>query len=113
MSEEQTFEQLFNESLEHDSNIRPGEIVKGKVISVKADEIVLNIGQRAMVSSPEPSTQTTIPLILPRSSKRVMSLRQRFSRVRPAMSRFSSPTRDLLPTEATGSLRMPLIIRRF
>ncbi len=46
MSEEQTFEQLFNESLEHDSNIRPGEIVKGKVISVKADEIVLNIGAK-------------------------------------------------------------------
>lgn len=46
MSEEQTFEQLFNESLEHDSNIRPGEIVKGKVISVKPDEIVLNIGAK-------------------------------------------------------------------
>ncbi|MBQ7724926.1 MAG: 30S ribosomal protein S1 [Lachnospiraceae bacterium] len=46
MSEEQTFEQLFNESLEHDSNIRPGEVVKGKVISVKPDEIVLNIGAK-------------------------------------------------------------------
>ena len=46
MSEEQTFEQLFNESLEHDSNIRPGEIVKGKVITVKPDEIVLNIGAK-------------------------------------------------------------------
>ncbi len=46
MSEEQTFEQLFNESLENDSNIRPGEIVTGTVISVRPDEIVLNIGAK-------------------------------------------------------------------
>ena len=46
MSEEQTFEQMLNESLERDINIRAGEIVKGKVIAVKPDEIVLNIGAK-------------------------------------------------------------------
>ncbi len=47
MSEEQTFEQLFNESCANESmNIRIGEVVSGKVISVKPDEIVLNIGAK-------------------------------------------------------------------
>ncbi len=46
MSEEQNFEQLLNESFENDVNIRAGEIVKGKVISVKPEEIVLGIGAK-------------------------------------------------------------------
>ena len=47
MSEEQTFEQLLNESYANEGmNIRIGEVVSGKVISVKPDEIVLNIGAK-------------------------------------------------------------------
>ena len=44
MSEEQTFEQLLNEA--EDINIKAGDVVQGKVISVKPDEIVLNIGAK-------------------------------------------------------------------
>jgi small subunit ribosomal protein S1/4-hydroxy-3-methylbut-2-enyl diphosphate reductase len=45
MSEEQNFEQLLNESYaEGTLNIKAGDIVKGKVISVSPEEIVLNIG---------------------------------------------------------------------
>ncbi len=38
------FEQLLEESLK---TIRAGEIVTGKVIDVKEDEIVLNIGYKS------------------------------------------------------------------
>lgn len=41
---ELSFEQLLEESLR---TIRSGEVVKGKVIAVKEDEIVLNIGYKA------------------------------------------------------------------
>ena len=42
---EQSFEQLFEE--QGMKQIRTGEIVEGTVISVKEDEIVLNIGYKA------------------------------------------------------------------
>ena len=41
MSEEMSFEQMLEESFK---TVRNGEVVEGKVISVKPDEIVLNIG---------------------------------------------------------------------
>ena len=41
---ELSFEQMFEESLK---TIRTGEIVTGKVIDVKEDEIVLNIGYKS------------------------------------------------------------------
>ena len=44
MSEEKSFEQLIDESIK---TIRAGEIVEGTVISVKPDEIVLNIGYKS------------------------------------------------------------------
>ena len=44
MSEEKSFEQLIDESIK---TIRAGEIVDGTVISVKPDEIVLNIGYKS------------------------------------------------------------------
>ena len=44
MSEEKSFDQLIDESIK---TIRAGEIVEGTVISVKPDEIVLNIGYKS------------------------------------------------------------------
>ena len=44
MSEEKSFDQLIDESIK---TIRAGEIVDGTVISVKPDEIVLNIGYKS------------------------------------------------------------------
>ncbi len=44
MSEEKSFEQMIDESIK---TIRAGEIVDGTVISVKPDEIVLNIGYKS------------------------------------------------------------------
>ena len=44
MSEEMTFEQMLNETFK---TIHTGEVVEGSVISVKPDEIVLNIGYKA------------------------------------------------------------------
>ncbi len=41
---ELSFEQMLEESLK---TIRTGEIVTGKVIDVKEDEIVLNIGYKS------------------------------------------------------------------
>ena len=38
---EQSFEQMLNESFK---TIHTGEVVEGTVISVKPDEIILNIG---------------------------------------------------------------------
>ena len=41
---EQSFEQMLEESIK---TIRTGEIVTGKIIDVKEDEIVLNIGYKS------------------------------------------------------------------
>lgn len=41
---EQSFEEMLNETLK---TIRPGEVVTGKVIDVKPDSIVLNIGYKS------------------------------------------------------------------
>ena len=43
---ELSFEQMLEESLK---TIRTGEVVTGKVIDVKEDEIVLNIGYKSVV----------------------------------------------------------------
>ena len=44
MSEEKTFEQMLEESL---ISIRRGEVIQGTVISVKDDEIYVNIGYKS------------------------------------------------------------------
>lgn len=44
MSELNEFEQMLEESIK---TIRTGEVVTGKVIDVKDDEIVLNIGYKS------------------------------------------------------------------
>ena len=41
---EQSFEQMLNESFK---TIHTGEVVEGTVISVKPDEIILNIGYKS------------------------------------------------------------------
>ena len=58
---ELTFEQMLEESLK---TIRTGEIVTGKVIDVKEDEIVLNIGYKAdgIITRNEYSNQSGIDL---------------------------------------------------
>lgn len=55
------FEQLLEESL---VTIHNGEIVEGTVISVKEDEIVLNIGYKADVSLQEMSTAISQSILL-------------------------------------------------
>ena len=63
MSEEKSFDQMIDESIK---TIRTGEIVDGTVISVKPDEIVLNIGYKSdgiitkgdMNDSPDPDPVT-------------------------------------------------------
>ena len=44
MSEEQTFEQMLDETFK---TIHTGEVVEGTVISVKPEELVINIGYKA------------------------------------------------------------------
>ena len=53
---ELSFEQMLEESLK---TIRTGEVVTGKVIDVKEDEIVLNIGTNPTASLPAVNTQTS------------------------------------------------------
>jgi ribosomal protein S1 len=43
MSEEQTFEQMLNETFKQ---VRNGEVVEGEVINVKPDEAILNVGYK-------------------------------------------------------------------
>lgn len=61
MSEMNEFEQLLEETL---VTIHNGEIVEGTVISVKEDEIVLNIGYKAdgIITRNEYSNQSGIDL---------------------------------------------------
>ncbi len=47
MAEEQNFEEMLEESFKEKNNVRNGAVVEGTVISVKEDEIVLNIGYKA------------------------------------------------------------------
>ena len=58
---ELTFEQMLNESFK---TIRTGEIVEGKVIDVKPDQIILNIGYKAdgIVSRDDYSNQSGLDL---------------------------------------------------
>lgn len=61
MSEEMTFEQMLNESFK---TIHTGEVVEGSVISVKPDEIVLNIGYKAdgIITKNEYSNDSSLDL---------------------------------------------------
>ena len=61
MSEELTFEQMLNETFK---TIHTGEVVEGSVISVKPDEIVLNIGYKAdgIITKNEYSNDSSLDL---------------------------------------------------
>ncbi|MBR5376076.1 MAG: 30S ribosomal protein S1 [Lachnospiraceae bacterium] len=61
MSEELTFEQMLNETFK---TIHTGEVVEGSVISVKPDEIVLNIGYKAdgIITKNEYSNDSSVDL---------------------------------------------------
>ncbi len=58
---EMSFEQMLNESMK---TVRQNEIVEGKVIDVKPDEIVLNVGTKAdgIITKSEYSNDPTIDL---------------------------------------------------
>ncbi|MBO6133390.1 MAG: 30S ribosomal protein S1 [Lachnospiraceae bacterium] len=65
MSEEQNFEQLLNESFAEGSlNLKVGDIVKGKVISVSPESIVLDIGVKGdgLITRNEYSNDTNLDL---------------------------------------------------
>ena len=61
MSEEKSFDQMIDESIK---TIRTGEIVDGTVISVKPDEIVLNIGYKSdgIISKEEFTNDSSVDL---------------------------------------------------
>ena len=61
MSEEKSFEQMIDESIK---TIHTGEIVDGTVISVKPDEIVLNIGYKSdgIITKEEFTNDTSLDL---------------------------------------------------
>ena len=61
MSEEQTFEQMLNESFK---TIHTGEVVEGSVIDVKPDEAILNIGYKSdgVLSRQEYSNDNSLDL---------------------------------------------------
>ncbi len=61
MSEELNFEQMLNESFK---TIHTGEVVEGKVIAVKPEEIVLNIGYKSdgIISREEYSNDSSLDL---------------------------------------------------
>ena len=61
MSEELNFEQMLNESFK---TIHTGEVVEGKVIAVKPEEIVLNIGYKSdgIISRDEYSNDSNLDL---------------------------------------------------
>ena len=60
---EQTFEQMLEESLK--KTIRSGDIVEGKVIEVKPDFLVIDIGQKAdgILPKSEYSNDASIDLL--------------------------------------------------
>ncbi len=64
MSEELSFAELFEEHSQNEIQIHNGSIVEGKVIDVKKDQIVLNIGYKAdgILSRQEYSNDNTIDL---------------------------------------------------
>ena len=61
MSEELNFEQMLNESFK---TIHTGEVVEGKIIAVKPEEIVLNIGYKSdgIISRDEYSNDSNLDL---------------------------------------------------
>ena len=64
MSEELSFAELFEEHSQNEIQIHNGSIVEGKVIDVKKDQIVLNIGYKAdgILTRAEYSNDNTIDL---------------------------------------------------
>ena len=56
---ELSFEQMLDD---YEKTIRTGEVVTGRVIAVKEDEIVLNIGYKSAASTPTITTRISPPL---------------------------------------------------
>ena len=113
MSEEQSFEEMLDQSFK---TIRNGEVVEATVIDVKPDEAYMNIGYKAdgILTKEEYSNDNkAIIKILQQSSHPAISLRSKFSRQTTVTDRSFSHTRDLLPRRATRDWKRLSITVKF
>ena len=85
---ELSFEQMLEESLK---TIRTGEVVTGKVIDVKEDEIVLNIGYK----SDGIITRTIFPEIPPHVEYALSDLGQSMRPILKAMEQWGNEYKKL------------------
>ena len=104
---ELSFEQMLEESLK---TIRTGEVVTGKVIDVKEDEIVLNIGYKSdgIITRSEYTNESNVDL---RNLVHVGDEME--AKVVKVKVRSLFPTRDWLQTEEIRDLRRHLRTTRF
>ena len=100
---ELSFEQMLEESLK---TIRTGEVVTGKVIDVKEDEIVLNIGYKSdgIITRSEYTNESNVDL---------RNLVHVGDEMEAKVVRSLFPTRDWLQTEEIRDLRRHLRTTRF
>lgn len=107
---ELSFEQMLEESLK---TIRTGEVVTGKVIDVKEDEIVLNIGYKSdgIITRSEYTNESNVDL---RNLVHVGDeMEAKVVKVNDGKVRLLFPTRDWLQTEEIRDLRRHLRTTRF
>ena len=74
---ELSFEQMLEDSVK---TIRNGEIVQGKVIDVKEDEIIMNIGYKADGISPRVNIPMMLHLYSQMQFMLVTAWKQKFSK---------------------------------
>ena len=107
---ELSFEQMLEESLK---TIRTGEVVTGKVIDVKEDEIVLNIGYKSdgIITRSEYTNEPNVDL---RNLVQVGDeMEAKVVKVNDARVRLHFPIRDWQPTEEIRDWKRPLRTMRF
>ena len=108
---ELSFEQMLEESLK---TIRTGEVVTGKVIDVKEDEIVLNIGYKSdgIITRSEYTNESNVDL---RNLVHVGDeMEAKVVKVNDGEGQVALfPTRDWLQTEEIRDLRRHLRTTRF
>ena len=107
---EQTFEQMLEESLK---TIHTGDIVEGKVIDVKDDELILNIDYKSdgILPKSEYSNDPTINLKEAVKVGDVMEVK--ILKVNDGEGQVSLTHKESLPTEAARDWKMHSTIRKF